>query len=217
MWCCTLRTQPFFTPYDSLSRSKFVRAISTFFIQPTKERATTCLLQTSTRYSHAIQTTTQIMSPQHVFRELAPTWLVERPVIHRCRWGRGQSDWGRRPNPETPPPWPLARRGYQRPSPINDLRTQHASLPVSLNLMKPTRRNVSEIRAAPRRLFLCRAILYQLPVLYVLLEVKVSAPEPSSKVRWTFPSTSSMDRKSLYKHSGFKVSQMVARALLSGC
>ncbi len=59
------------------------------------------------------------------FRERSLTWLVESPVVHRCRWGRGRSDWGQRPNPETPPPWPLARRGYRRPSLINDLRTQH--------------------------------------------------------------------------------------------
>ena len=51
----------------------------------------------------------------------------------------------------------------------------------------------------PLRLFLCSVILYQMPVLYFLLEVRTRAPEPRSKVRRTCPSTNSMDRKSLCK------------------
>lgn len=60
---------------------------------------------------------------------------------------------------------------------------------------------------SPLRLFLCRAMRYQVPVLYVLLEVRVRAPEPSSKVKWTFPSTSSMDKKSLCTNTGTYVKQ----------
>lgn len=46
MYLCTFSTQPFLTPYASLSRSKFERAISTFFMQPTYDLETTCRLAT---------------------------------------------------------------------------------------------------------------------------------------------------------------------------
>lgn len=59
------------------------------------------------------------------------------------------------------------------------------------------------------RLFRCSVILYQMPVLYFLLDVRIRAPEPRSKVRRTRPSTSSMDRKSLCKIAGGVYTQVV--------
>lgn len=82
------------------------------------------------------------------------------------------------------------------------------------------------------RLFRCSVILYQTPVLYFLLDVRIRAPEPRSKVRRTRPSTSSMDRKSLCKkqavvvlrwsggskcYSGVRVLLGCSLGVLSGC
>lgn len=62
-----------------------------------------------------------------------------------------------------------------------------------------TRTPISEVAAIPLRLFLCSVILYHVFLLYFLFEVRVRTPEPRSKFNRTCPSTSSMDRKSLWR------------------